>query len=39
MTGYDGVNYRLGASAGQTMQVLFSPRQQQLLLQRAAARF
>ncbi len=25
ITGYDGVNYRLGASAGQSMQVLFSP--------------
>jgi hypothetical protein len=25
ITGYDGVNYLLGASAGQTMQVLFSP--------------
>ena len=25
ITGYDGVNYQLGASAGQAMQVLFSP--------------
>jgi hypothetical protein len=25
VTGYDGVNYRLGASAGQTMQVLLNP--------------
>ena len=25
ISGYDGVNYRLGASAGQVMQVLFSP--------------
>jgi hypothetical protein len=25
LTGYDSVNYRLGASAGQTMQVLLSP--------------